>query len=286
MKILPSKDGIKQEKSLLIEDQEIFSELAEKSGTSLFLGRYSLNAVLAVLKKRGFLKQAQKRGLWPLEFDLDSSEYPPLQRFRIFCRSRNPENVVVDMKIKEAKYKIKNEIGFKIPMPEFCFLTLDWLTLQNPLMEFSEERSPLPGQKYPGLSLGKKVLDLFIYLARLNGNSGILAFPAYFHNALLFSRYFFFINPEKKAEVMDIRKTFPKISFKELAWIVHLNCMKGGEDKTYEWKAEEMVFPLDKTLVKYFNSRQYRAKFNAACDREKYMIDWDCYQRKQRGEKR
>ena len=45
--------------------EEIFSELAEKRGSSLFLGKYSLNAVLAVLKKRNFLKEAKKKGRTP-----------------------------------------------------------------------------------------------------------------------------------------------------------------------------------------------------------------------------
>lgn len=285
MKILSSKNRVIREKSLSIDEHEIFSELAEKSGTSLFLGKYPLNAVLSVLRKRNFFKEAQKRKLWPLEFDLDSSEFPPSQRFRIFHKTKEPENMIVDLKIKESQYRLKEAFGYKIALPPFSFLTLDWLTLQNPLQQFSTEKTPLPGQTRPGLGLGKKVVDLFIYLARLNRNDGILAFPAYFHNALLFSRYFHFINPEKKAEVLTIRKTFPKIPFKELAWIVHLNCMKEKEGKTYEWNAEEQVYPLNKSLTKYFNSRQYKMRFNDAFMKKTFVIDWDCYEKK-RGKKR
>jgi hypothetical protein len=282
MKLFPAKD-LTPKKVILLEEQELFSELAEKAGTNLFLGKYSINAVLAVLKKRNFFREAQKRGLWPLVSDLDSSEFPPLQRFRIYFHSKNPKNLIVDLKIKEGLYRVKDEIGFHLPLPEFWFLSLDWLTLQNPKQNFAEDKPQLPGQEHPGLSLGKKVLDLFIYLARLNRNDGILAYPAYFHNALLFSRYFYFINPEKKAEVLTLRQTFPKLSFKQLAWIVHYDCMKKNDGSTYEWRAEELVYPLNRLLMKYFNSKPYKKKFNEIHRKKSFFIDWECFEKK-RGE--
>ncbi|MFC2166913.1 hypothetical protein ACFLQZ_03000 [Acidobacteriota bacterium] len=268
------------DKSLLIKENEILSELTNKSGTGLFLGKYPLNAVLAVFSKKNFFKEAQKRKLWPLKFDLDSTEFPPLQRYRIYYQIKDPKNLVVDLKIREHRFKIDNEIGFELPLPEFNFLTLEWLTLQNPLQEFSKEKTPLPGQKHPGLSLGRKVVDLFIYLARLNGNDGILAFPSYLHNALLFSRYFHFVNPEKKAEIMAIRKTFSNLSFKELAWIVHLDCLRVNGKNNYEWAAEAQIYPMNKLLKKYFNSRQYKDKVKDAQRHNVYTIDWEAYNRK------
>ena len=40
----------------LVDEREIFTELASKKGSSLFLGRYSLSEILAVLNKKGILK--------------------------------------------------------------------------------------------------------------------------------------------------------------------------------------------------------------------------------------
>ena len=280
MKFLFPRNNKSPDESVLIKEDEVLSELTNKSGTGFFLGKYPLNAVLAVLKKRNFFREAQKRKLWPLKFDLDSTEFPPLQRFRIYYRLKDTKNLVVDLKIRENCFRIKNEIGFEFPLPEYNFLALEWLTLQNPLQEFSEEKTPLPGQKHPGLSLGKKVVDLFIYLARLNSNDGILAFPSYLHNALLFSRYFHFINPEKKAEIMAIRKTFSNLSFKELAWIVHLDCLLVNGKNIYEWTAEAQVYPMNKLLEKYFNSRQYKDRVKEAQKHLVFSIDWETYNRK------
>ncbi|MGD8535885.1 MAG: hypothetical protein PVF66_08555 [Candidatus Aminicenantes bacterium] len=253
--------------------------MLENRGTSLFLGRYSLNQVAAVLKKRNFFKDSKKRELWPLEFDLDSSEYP-LQRFRIFHEKKKSENMIVDLKIKEGVFHLKKKLTLDFPISECNFLFLEWLTLQNPLLSFSEEKSPLPGQKHPGLGLGKKVMDVFIHLARITRKDGLIAFPAYFHNALLFSRYLYFINPEKTGEVQAIRETFPDLTFKQLAWIVHLNCMKDSEGKEYEWSAEEEVYPLNKKLKRYFDSKQYREIVEESKEHLSFQIDWERFNKK------
>lgn len=281
MRIFGSKENSRSPESFLIEEGEILSDLAEKKGTSLFLGKYTLNEVSAVLKKRNFFKDAKKRELWPIVFELDSSEFP-LQRFQIFFQSKKPENLIVDLKIKKGRFRPKETIGFPSSLPEFNFLAIEWLTLQNPLLQFSEDKTPLPGQNYPGLNLGKKVMDLFVYLARLNRDDGILAYPAYFHNALLFSRSFHFINPEKNGEILAIRRSLRDVPFKHLAWIVHLNCLKEKGRGAYEWKAEEQVYALNKVLKDYFDSKKYKEKVKAVEKRRSYFIDWECYKKKQK----
>ena len=52
----------------LFEEGEIFSTIEGKRGTSLFLGRYTLNEVIAVLDKKAFSKKLKKEncGRWIL----------------------------------------------------------------------------------------------------------------------------------------------------------------------------------------------------------------------------
>lgn len=267
-----------RKEGLLLGEEEIFSDLAGDKGSSLFLGRYSMKEVLAVLGKRNFFKESRKRNLWPLEFDLDSSEFP-VQRLQIFFREKKPENLIVDLKIREGKIIPKSHLSLAPAFFDYNFLVLEWLTLQNPLLDFSEKKPPLPGQIHPGLSLGKKVLDIFVYLGRLTRKDGLLAFPAYFHNALLFTRYFQFLNPEKQGEILAIRKSFSKLPFKHLAWVVYLNCLS-EEGKTYEWKAEEQVFPLNKAIKNYLDSKFYKEKVKKSLKKRQYSINWECFRKK------
>jgi hypothetical protein len=262
----------------LVDEREIFADLAERKGTSLFLGRYSLNEVLAVLAKKSFLKEARKRFLWPLDVELNSSQYP-LQRLQIFIQEKRPENLIVDLKFRETDF-VPRPITDLPPLPPLKSLAFEWLTLQNPLHRFCGTDTPLPGQAYPGLNMSKKIMDLFVYLGRLTRKDCLLVFPAYFHNALLFSRYFRFWNPAKEAEVLAIRHTFSHMPLKELAWIVHLSCLKRADGSPYEWAAEEQLYPLSRPLRSVFDSRTYRDMVKAAQKPLSFSIDWRAFERK------
>jgi hypothetical protein len=263
----------------LIGERDILSDLTEEKASSLFLGRFSMPEVLAVLGRRNFFKEARSRQLWPLAFNLDSSAYP-VQRLQIFLGEKNPEKLIVDLKIREGRLTPKDYLHLPDAYYEYDFLILEWLTLQNPLIEFSEKRPPLPGQQHPGLGLRKKVVDIFAYLARITRKDGVLAFPAFFHNALLFSRFFYFLSPAKSAEILAIKKSFPKIPFKHLAWIVYLNCLRWNDGKVYEWKAEEQIYPIHKGLKEYFDSRDYKRKVRRGSKKAGFSIDWPGYERK------
>ncbi len=274
-----SAEVVNKQRSALIKEKDVLSNLFQEKATSLFLGRFSMPEVRAVLGKKNFYREAGDRGLLPLVFDLDSSEYP-VQRLRIFQEEIDPEKLVVDLKIREGSLARKEDLNLDSRFADYEFLILEWLTLQNPRLGFTRKRPPLPGQQHPGLGLRKKVVDIFVYLARLLRKDGLMAFPAYFHNALLFSRYFNFLNPEKTAEVRAIRKSFPDIPFKHLAWIVHLNSLRREDGSVYEWQAEEQVLPLQKDLKDYCYSKEYRRWVKQAQPKYRFSIDWDDYEMK------
>ncbi|MGZ5467583.1 MAG: hypothetical protein ACXW2H_00410 [Candidatus Aminicenantales bacterium] len=263
----------------LVDESEIFSELRVKRGSSLFLGRYSANEVMAVLNRKGFLKEARQRFLWPLAYELDSSDYP-LQRLQIFLREPDPENVIVDVKVKECEFVPKTTVEGLPVLPPQKALAFEWLTLQNPLAKRGEPFLPLPGQTRPGLSMRSKIMDLFAYLGRLTRKDCLLAFPAYFHNGVLFSRYFHFWNPRKEAEVLAIRREFNHMPFRQLAWVVHLNCLRRADGSVYEWQAEEQLYPFTRPLEDYFDSRRYREIVKTGLKTLTFTVDRDEFERK------
>lgn len=258
-----------------LSGDEVLSNLVDKIGSSLFLGRYTLLEVKAILAKKNFFKEARRRELWPLEFYLDSSEYPR-QRLQIFWEKRHPERLIVDLKINEGRFPLTENRRLDPAFERGTFLHLEWLTLQNPRLDFNEKRPALPGQSRPGLGLGKKVVDLFVYLGHLIGCDGLLAFPAYFHNALLFSRYFRFVNPSKEGEVLAIRASLTSIPFKQLAWIVFLNCLR-VDGRIYEWHAEEQAYPLSEEIKDYFSCRKYREAVYEASQNRLIEVDWETF---------
>ena len=275
-----SKPKGRHESLFLIEEDDIFSDLTEKRGSSLFLGKYTESDVLKILDRNGFFKKVQKKGLWPLDYELDSSASPASQRLLIFYKAKRLENVIMDLRIKEGIFRFKNELSPMISNAKFSFLFLDWLTVQNPLLSFSREKPPLPGQTHPGLSLGRRTGDIFADLGKLNHNNGLMAFPAFFHIAIVFFPRCRFINPQKMGEVLAIWKTVRKMGFSKLAWVIHLECLRRDDKSDYKWNSEEMVYPMCKELKKYFRSRAYKQKVKEAMKRYTYTVDWEKYEKK------
>ena len=124
-----------------------------------------------------------------------------------------------------------------------------------------------------------KIMDMFVYLGRLTRKDCLLAFPAYFHNAVLFSRYFHFWNPRKEGEVLAIRRTFRHMPFKQLAWVVHLNCLRRADGSVYEWQAEEQIYPFTRPLKDYFDSRRYREVVKTGLKTLDFTVDRDDFER-------
>lgn len=262
-----------------LKEDEVLSGLGLARGSILFLGRYTLKEVMGVLAKKNFFREAKKRNLWPIRYRLDNSDYPA-QRLLIYWQEENPEKVIVDLKIKESevKFRAPEKHGYKLP-PQRCLL-FEWLTLQNPRMSFDEKHPPLPGQVKPGLSLSKKIMEIFLYLSKLIQLDALVAFPAYFHNALLFSRYFYFVSPVKEGEIKAIRRQFSHLPFRQLAWAVYLGCLRDDEGQVYEWKAEEQIYPLSNVLKEYLDSKVYKEIARHVEKTARFTLDQDLFRKK------
>jgi hypothetical protein len=262
------------------DSEDILRGLAGFKGGILFLGRYSVRRSSPSSRRNSLGRRPGAASVARIR--ADSSAYPPAAPD--LRRDEKPDAVIVDLKIRETEFRPRPPeppIPGLPPLRPLQCLALEWLTLQNPLAGFSESRPALPGQAYPGLKLGHKVLDIFVYLARLLHKDALLAFPAYFHNALLFSRYFRFFNPRKEAEVMAIRHAFLHVPFKNLAWAVHLGCLRRSDSSTYEWTSEVQIHPLNRALKGYFDSRAYRDAVKMFSRPDEYTIDWEAFERQQ-----
>ena len=102
---------------LRLKEEEIFSGLGPTRGSLLFLGRYTLKEVMVILARKGFLREARKRNLWPLSYRLDSSDYP-VQRLLIYWEKEDPDRIIVDLKIKERRTKVLDpeKHGYRLPV--------------------------------------------------------------------------------------------------------------------------------------------------------------------------
>jgi len=54
-------------------------------------------------------------------------------------------------------------------VPEMKITEIEWVCMQNPRGTFTTKRPQCPGQRFPGLKLGRKISNLMISLAKLRG---------------------------------------------------------------------------------------------------------------------
>ncbi|MCK7518152.1 MAG: hypothetical protein MZV64_10725 [Ignavibacteriales bacterium] len=242
----------------LVDENEIFSELHVKRGSSLFLGRYSLNEVLAVLNKKGFLKEARKRFLWPLAYEFDSSEYP-LQRLQIYLRDPDPENIIVDVKLKECEFVPRETAAGPANLPP---AEVAGLRMADPPEPAGQEGGAVLAPARPDPSRAVDALEDHGPV-RLHRPSDPQGLPPGLPGLLPQRRPVLALLPllepaSRRREVLAIRRTFSHMPFRQLAWVVHLNCLRRADGSVYEWQAEEQLYPMTRPLKDYFDSRRYR----------------------------
>ncbi len=258
---------------LEISEKDIFNQLQYSEGSSLFLNRYTLKEMFLFIERLGLVKKASKLGFKELKIEIEPLDMA-LQRLTIYDKFKNKDHLIVDLKIKIENFAPTDEMKAFFGEQRLKFLTIEWLTLQNPKARFTEKRKKLPGQKYPGLGIKRELYILFRVLARELEVDGIQAKPQFFHNAMMYKDYFKFLHPEKEGEFRALYEKFiEELGFVNLAWAVYRDCIRYGLfSKTYMWKCDSQIFPIRKRILEYFESENYRKKVEESKKRWKKIL--------------
>lgn len=236
-----------------LSNNDILAQLTDDKRSTLWLGRYSENEVLHLLEQFNILPALKAKGCThPLIIIEPLAAFD--QALKIFNAAATAENLFAEFRLREVSFSHPNVIaGAPLPM-----LKIEWLMLQNPAAAFSAERPPMPGQRRPGLGLGKRALQLLVHLAQQNHLGGVLNFPQFFHNAFLYLDYFWYCNPKLKGVVLALRRDLLSLSLAELSWAIYLGCViEAHTGKTYEWQADALVLPLEEKIKQCFSPPEY-----------------------------
>ena len=79
------------------------------------------------------------------------------------------------------------------------FLFVNWMTLRNPVAEFTAARARLPNQEVPGLGLARESGELLALMAQRLDLAGVAVRPAAFHVAYTARYDFEFADPDRDA---------------------------------------------------------------------------------------
>ncbi len=279
---LKSFDFYDTTNSLLKMDGLASEDIMDKR-QALFLGIYSEEDILNALERYGIKEKLEEKGFKNLNIVL-KIEDPFHQEVLIFDGEEKPENLLSHFIAREGTIRPKKELNLpeEFRNCEYEVIIIEWLCMQNPREQFSEFRPRLPGQRYPGLGVGREVLKLLMGMAKNLGKDGLMDFPEFFHNARLYSAEFRFYDPEKEgifqAMLRDLEKDNHSLS--DISYAIFFDCLILQETgEVFKWFREEQLLPTSEKAHRYFKSAWYQEKKEKAKESHHFKIDWEKFNR-------
>lgn len=256
------------DKEVLIDDREVFEQLSPAIHKDRFLGLFSESEMQQVLLKFEILPSLMTRGFRQPKIQLltdDTNEH----KCRIYDDEIRNDHLLVEMVLRLTCIPPQKVFNEKMPT-----LFVEWLLSQNPKSQFDERKPRLPGQRFPGLGLAKELLDILIFISQKAEVSGVSAIPGHYHNAVIFSKFFRYMNPESEGRLAALKRDLSRYPLATISWAVELNCVKELPGKEYlKWFLDWQVLPTDRTLDEAFRCAEYIRTEKQAFRTHRYEMD-------------
>lgn len=235
----------------------------------LFLGRFDEPALRRELAEAGILAGLARKGHADVVLDLEASAGE--HRLRVFDRGDGNESLV-DLRLSENAILVSAEEGDAAP-GVLSVVTITWLSLQNPGAAFTLERPRLPGQRHPGLGVGRALIARLLAWAAAWGKDGLVNLPMYFHNASLYAAVFDFVSPRRQGLFEALTRDLSGVPLAEAsAAVTEERIVEHPGGQTFRWEAGEMLAPLTDRARAHAASPCYRRAADAVRDSVRFSL--------------
>jgi hypothetical protein len=201
--------------------------------------------------------ELKNRGFHNVITDIDTSD-PFKHKITVFEEREDRRNMLVELVLRKSIIKVNMPYQTKHNGRSFQSLTIDWLAMQNPNGEFTPRRPRLPGQKFPGLGLSIIAAELLMIICWRLKLEALVNFPGHYHNAYLYSKAFYYLDPLAQAKFLALKKTFKAFPLDKLSWGIDWGCV--SDENTHEpftWIVSEQLAPMVDRLKKVFKDKKY-----------------------------
>jgi hypothetical protein len=234
-----------------------------------FLGRFDHAALEREMEGLGVLQALAERGYPKVRFGVDMHE----GEHRLRLLPPRGEEPLVELRASETTVVTDEPLLRERDVDLLYVLAVHWFTLQNPGAPFSPERPKLPGQRHPGLGIGRRFYGWLMSWAHEWGKDGLLNFPAYFHNAVFYATMFHFVSPARQGRFEALRRDLASLHVCAASAAVDEG--KVVEDpgaRPFRWQAAEMISPVSSSLKAVFESRPYARAVAKAREAAKFHV--------------
>ncbi len=237
-------------------------------GNGLFLGRLDPAALRHELEEAGILAGLAARGHRDvlLRASIETGEH----RLRIL--SGDARTTLVDLRLAEASALLKEPGLFRLGLELLSFLSMHWLSLQDPGAAFPPDRPRLPGQRYPGLGLSRRFYERLLLWAEEWGKDGLVNYPQYFHNAVFYRRAFRFISPPREGRFQALARDLGALPVAEASAALEEGRVEEAGVGRAAWEPGEMVSPLTRGIRSYLDSPDYARAVEAAREQARFRV--------------
>ena len=238
-----------------LTEDDVLGALGGAPRRRRFLGFYSPHGLELALERTGFLALMRRRGFPEptLEIDLDN---PAGETLRLFASPRR-EQLLMELRARRDSHVI----------PDFEMLRIEWLLLQDPRREFSDERPALPGQRHPGLGLLEDTVALLILVCERLDLDGIFFVPSHYHLAAQSRGLLAFLKPAHEALFRELERVLEPLPLAEATRAVDEGRLVREDDgEPFQLPHMPMVLPVSERLKRRIESDEYRAEVEAAAE--------------------
>jgi hypothetical protein len=255
------------------DEQNLFSLDIGKRGCSFFLGYYSETGIKLALEKYGIYHILAQKGFKDVITHVDTMD-PYKHRLVLYDGAKSKDRLVAEIELKKEYVTIDLPFEHKQKIKSIPGLAINWMCLQNFNESFTPERRRLPGQHYPGLGLAKHVVALLSIICWRLNIACILTTPEHYHNALMYSKIFYYIDPDSQAQFKALEAILGSYPLYKASWGVELGCVTDTvTGKTYKWLSDKQLVPLEKQLLKIYHGKKYSAYATAKCRQYRFYFD-------------
>ncbi len=237
---------------------DLFGESDERR----WLGYYTEEGLFYGLGEYGLWDDFARVGYPEVRLEARADD-PDEHMLRVWSADPTIEEPLVELVARRDILRPTEELADRLGGEFVGVLNIEWLQLQRPDAEFTRDRPPLPGQQYPGLGLGRQILELLRLAATRLGLDGLVTVPSYFHNAFFYSVEFRYVDPREQGLFLALcRDVLPQTfgSVAAASWAITLGMVvdETRREEPFEWFHDLMLAPISEELDRYIRSELYQ----------------------------
>jgi hypothetical protein len=261
-----------------LEEADLFNLNIGRRGGDFFLGYFSPAGVKIALEKYGLYAELKNLGFDQVRTEIDTSD-PFKHKVSVFTNEKLQKNHLIELVLRKSFFKLQMPFAYKHNGKCFQCLSIDWLAMQNPGAAFTPRRPRLPGQKFPGLGLSAIAVELLMITCWRLKVAALINFPGHYHNALLYSKIFYYLDPLAQARFQALKKTFKGMPLDKLSWGIDWGCViERKKNEPFEWMVGEQLVPIEDSLKKLFTGKKYKKYVNTKMKDFKFEFNESRYQ--------